>query len=746
MVHGFEAAESAAPVRVYARPLVLRPGDRAPADEVRKRLEGDGYISVGRAPGVGEFRMRDREWWIGRRALRIGALFDRGGVVRVRLDGSGRIRLIEDADGQRLNGLVLRPEQVGVFRAPDGQDREPVRLAELPPHLVDAVLTVEDRRFETHPGLDPRRIVGALVADLRERRVVQGGSTVTQQLARTLFLSPKRSVLRKLREIAIAFALERRFPKDRLLEAYLNHIYLGQNGGDAIHGVGRAAQFFFGKDVSELEVQESAMLAGIIRGPSLYSPHRHPDRARARRDLVLKLMHQRGLLTDAELSAALASRLAIVPPRQPGGDARWFMDYLRGELAEWVPAGFHPTGVTVVATLEPTLQRAAEGVVASQIRRMERMRPRLAKQDHPLQAALVALDPWTGEVVAMVGGRSYGQSQFNRATSAHRQPGSAFKPIVTLAAIERDAWPSFTLASVLDDAPFELETPAGPWAPANYDGRFLGKISLRRALEESRNVPFARLGQQIGAARIVATAQSLGIESPLVPVPSLSLGASEVTLLELTSAYSVFAAEGERAAPHAIRSVLDAGGARIGKAGLVAPRRVISPAEAYLVTSALRGVVEHGTGAGIRRAGYYGPVAAKTGTTNESRDAWFVGYTPRLAVGVWVGFDDGTPLGLTGSQAALPIFAGFLREALGPDGDRDFRVPDGLEWREVSLARNRGYGCGGEEEVFLAGTAPRDACARWGPHWLRSRLRRLESPSSPRMERQRARRSGHRDR
>jgi len=255
-------------------------------------------------------------------------------------------------------------------------------------------------------------------------------------------------------------------------------------------------------------------------------------------------------------------------------------------------------------------------------------------------------------------------------------------------------------------------------------------------------VPFARLGQKIGAERIVETARSLGIESRLVPVPSLSLGASEVTLLELTAAYSVFAAEGERTPPHALRAALDASGARIEEAGLVQSERVITPAEAYLVTSALRGVVENGTGAGVRKAGYYGPVAAKTGTTNGSRDAWFVGYTPGLVVGVWVGFDDGAPLGLTGSQAALPIFADFLREALGPEGDRDFRVPGGLEWRDVSTVEDRGSRCDGEEEVFLAGTAPRDACSRWGPRWLHTRLRQLESRRRIRIESGPPRRSG----
>jgi len=756
VARAFESAEIRAPTRVFARPMVLRAGDRPSIDAVRGQLDRTGYErSSSRSPAIGRYRLSDSEWSIGRRPLRIGAFFDPGGRTTIRLDGTGRIRSITDADGDRLAGVVLDPEEVAAFRGPRGRDRVDVRLEDVPDHLIQAILTTEDRRFRDHAGFDPKRIVGAFLANIREGRLSQGGSTVTQQLARTLFLTTDRTILRKFREAAIAYALERRFSKDRLLTAYLNNIYLGQLGGTAIHGVGRAARFFFDKDVSELELPESAMIAGIIRGPSLYSPHRHPDRARARRDLVLHLMHDEGLLDDEALEASLAADVPIAAPEGADGDARWYFDYLESELsaATTDPGG---AGLTVVSTLEPGLQEAAERVVRDRLAWLERIRPRLAQQAQPLQAALVAIDPWTGEVVAMVGGRSYATSQFNRATEARRQPGSAFKPIVLMSALRRDAPRPYTLASVLDDEPLEVRMPTGPWSPSNWDREFHGPVSLREAIEGSRNVPFARLGLEIGPERIVETARRLGIESPLAPYPSLALGASEVSLLELTGAYAVFAAEGERTAPHAIRSVLDARGEVLDGVGGARTEEALTPSEAYLVTSALRGVVDSGTGTAVREIGYRGPVAAKSGTTNGSRDAWFVGYTPELVVGVWVGFDDGTPVGLTGSQAALPIFTDFLRAALGAGGGADFRIPDGVEWHDVPVSTDRGLACAGHAEVFLAGTAPRSPCDgfdRWrgirgfrgdgldeAEQWLRGRLDELERRT--RVESGRSRRSG----
>ncbi|MBE0595112.1 MAG: transglycosylase domain-containing protein, partial [Gemmatimonadales bacterium] len=527
-----------------------------------------------------------------------------------------------------------------------------------------------------------------------------------------------------------------------------NEVYLGQDGGIAIHGVGSAAQFYFAKDVSQLGVAESALLAAIIRGPSLYSPFRHPEAAQERRALVLRAMRDRGTITEAEYDAAVAAPLRLRERPEPQRSGRYFVDYVASRLRADHGDDAMSRGLTVFTTLDLRLQRAAEDAVARGLGRLERERPALERADSPLQAALVALDARTGEILAMVGGRDYGTSQFNRAVYAHRQPGSAFKPIVALSALARpgengDGEPRFTLASLLADEPLSVETPAGVWQPVNYDRQYRGSLTLREALERSLNVPFARLGLAIGPERIVETARRLGIQSPLHAVPSLALGASEVTPLEMALAYGVLAAGGLRAPLNSTHAVVDADGAvvsRFAEDGV----RMYDAAETYLVTSALRGAVERGTGRGLRTYGYRGAVAAKSGTTNDFRDGWFIGYTPTIAVAVWVGFDDGRSLGLPGSQLALPIFARFLAAAVGPDGEGEFPRPWDVEVVEVNreTGLRAGPGCRGDAEVFLSGTAPQQSCSpywdrfsRWDEHFrlseraaplVRELLRRLE--------------------
>jgi penicillin-binding protein 1B len=597
----------------------------------------------------------------------------------------------------------------------------PVPLSAFPPHLVDAVLSIEDQRFYEHHGLDFTRILGATRANVRAGRVVQGASTITQQLVKNLFLSPRRSPIRKAREAAMALVLEDRHTKDEILAAYLNEVYLGQDGAFAIHGIGRAAQFFFGQDVSQLTLGQSALLAGLIRGPNLYSPFRHPARAQERRDLVLRLMLERGVIAEDRYGEALEAPLRLRPKSTRTRRGRYFVDHVVARLEEEGTTQAIDPGLSVFTTLDLGLQRLAEEAVRDGLARLEREDPELLTggEGNPVEAALVAIDPRTGEILAMVGGRDYGRSQFNRAVHAHRQPGSAFKPVVALAALSQHG--GHTLASTLEDRPLSHETPAGVWTPVNYDGRFRGTVTLRDAIERSLNVPFARLGLDIGPERIIETARNLGLTSRLNPVPSIALGAFEVTPLELTRAFGVLAATGFRADPHATLGVVDAKGEVIRQAQLVG-EWAYDPAETYLVTSALSGAVDRGTGRGLRHHGYNGPVAAKSGTTNDFRDAWFVGYTPELAVGVWVGFDDARSLGLPGSRAALPIFARFMRNAIGEDGSGDFPVPRGVEVSEIDQETGLlgGPGCRGEPEVFLRGTAPEESCS---PYWTPRRFR-----------------------
>jgi len=733
LVARLDPAGSDPPVRLYARPPVLVLGQYLDAPALAGHLSRIGYEEVrGGRVGPGQFARGRREWLVaGREIGRLGSL-GAGLAVRVRLDGAGRVASLEDRDGQRYRVVPLEPEPLTVVAGAGRRDCVPVRLEDLPDHLIGAILTVEDQRFYRHGGLDYLRIGAAALANLRDGRVVQGGSTITQQLARSLFLDSRRTLVRKVREASMALVLEARHSKSQILEAYLNEVYLGHHDGLAVHGVGRAAEVYFGKDASRLDLAESALLAGMIRGPNLYSPVLHPDAARERRGLVLRLMRDADAITEQEWQAAREAPIEDVQLTATGGAAvRYFTDYVLAGLAAGdsaAPASL--AGRSIVTSLDPDLQRAAAAAVARGLEALERDHPELAGGEasagSAIQAALVAVDPRTGDILAMVGGRDYGTSQYNRAVLGRRQPGSSFKPIVTLAALSggtsgRPDGPGFTLATLLSDEPLEVETPSGPWRPANYDGRYHGAVTLREALERSLNIPFARLGLELGPERIVDVARSVGIESPLMPYPSIALGAFEVTPLEMARAYAVLAAEGYRADTRSVLGILDQKGALVLRQESEG-NPVVSRAEAYLVTSALRGAVEHGSGRSLSAFGFSGEVAAKSGTSNDFRDGWFIGYTPAMAVAVWVGFDDGRSLSLSGSRAALPIFAGFMARATGRFGDEGewrspgFEAPPGLQSVNVDPASGLrgGPGCPGRPELFLWGTAPERSCSPYG--------------------------------
>ena len=708
-----DVALQAGTTRFFARPPVLQVGTRVDPSSLRRYLDRLGYRRLDRGRvSRGEYREEDGRWTIGRHAFRVADRLDPGGVVSAELDDDGWVTAMEDGQGGSLSLVVLPPEQLRP-PGPPGEDRAPVHLNDVPQSLINAVLAVEDRHFYQHHGVDLGRVLGAAWANVRAGDVVEGGSTITQQLAKNLFLSPRRSPVRKLRELAMTLVLEMRHTKPEILEAYLNEVYLGQDGAYQLRGMGTGAQFYFGKDVSQLSLPEAALLAGLIRGPNLYSPLRHPESAVNRRNLVLGLMRQQGKIGDGEYRRAAGTPLRVRRALPPSRAGRYFTDFVAAGLTD-------QRELTVFTTLDMDLQLAAEAALRDGIANLESKHPNLVREDNPLQGALVAVDPATGDILALVGGRRYGVTQFNRVTDARRQPGSAFKPVVALAALSSR---EVTLATLLQDEPLSVETPAGLWQPVNYDSAFRGPVSLRRALETSLNVPFARLGLQVGAGRIVQTARQLGFRSPLREVPSLALGSSEVTPLEMAGAFGVLAAQGFRADLHAVEGVLDRDG------NLVAHtehggKQVFPAEETYLVTSALEGAVERGTGRGLRAWGYSGPIAAKSGTTNDYRDAWFVGYTPQLAVAVWVGFDDGQSVGLVGSQAAMPIFARFLNATQARADGRDFEPPADLEIVSVDpmtgLAADES--CGGEPEFFLPGTAPPEADGCWGvptvPGWI----------------------------
>jgi penicillin-binding protein 1B len=706
------------PNRVLARPHRIAPGQDLESTRLLRRVERLGYRRTRSAtPEAGEyFRSGDRIL-IHRREF----AGPKGAVApmrfELRLGWGDRVAEIRDEQGRELREARLDPETLGALADDAPVDRVLVRPSDLPRHLLDALFVVEDRRFREHSGLDPRRLAGALVANLRAGRVREGGSTITQQLVKNVFLSHERSVLRKLHEAWLALRVERAHSKDEILEAYLNTIYLGQRGPVSVVGVEAAARHYFGHSARTLDLAESALLVGMIRGPGFYSPFTHPELARERRNQVLGMMAEQNVISSEEAAAAAKRPLGNVARPPAPARPRWLLAKLERDLASELPdLDLREDRVAVFTGLDAELQIAAESAVHAGVEELEAAFPRLRKGP-ALQAALVAIEPATGAILAYVGGTRWSESQFDHVAQARRQPGSAFKPIVLLAALTHrpNGAPAFTLASLLRDEPLEVATPQGSWRPANYEKQFRGPLTLRRALEDSVNVPFARVGLAIGPEAIADAAQRMGIESSLDPVPSLALGAGEVSPLELARAYATLANGGEQVAIRTAFAVTD------GEGGLLReelPQRVraFEPAEVALVTFALEGAVNRGTGHPLRELGYRGPVAGKTGTSNEARDAWFVGYTPELVAAVWVGFDDGTPLGLTGARAALPIFGRFLIGALGADGGREFEEPPGLERVAIhqQTGLRAGFLCWGEVEWFLPGTAPTESC---GPDW-----------------------------
>jgi penicillin-binding protein 1B len=701
------------PSRVYSGPLLLYPGLDTRQLGLEPRLARLNYHPArGRELAPGEYRSLGEALEIERRPFRWAHREDPGGRLRLSLDPSGVLRELRDGSGARLDTAELEPELIAVFTGPEGEDRELVTADGVAPMLVQAILAIEDQRFWQHRGIDPRRVAGALWANLRAGRLVQGGSTLTQQLVKNFFLTSERTLRRKLEEAAMALILERNHAKREILDAYLNEVYMGQRGGIALHGMGEAALHFFGKPASALTLPEAALLAGIIQGPSLLSPRKHPVRALERRNLVLQVMREVGAIDEAECEVAQASELGVVESPPVANPAPYFVEHVRQELAAaYGDELLQGEGLSIFTTLDPELQRAANAAVERQLLALEQAQRTLLRPGIRLQAAVLALAPRTGEILAMVGGRDFRESQFNRATQARRQPGSVFKPIVALAAFTHAGRPRYTPATRLEDSPLTVELPGKDWTPVNYDGQYRGEVSLREAFELSLNVPVARLGMAIGARQIVDTAVRMGIRSPLEPLPSLALGSFELSLLEATSAYAVLAAEGLVPVPRAYTEVLHPDG-RVLELREREFERAFDAGTTYLVTSLLVGTVDRGTARGLRERGFEGDVAGKTGTSSETRDAWFIGYTPDVVIGVWVGFDDGESLALSGASAALPIFADVLEAARGKRAGAAFARPPGVI--DVEIDPQTGLlasaSCPGSPEVFLAGTAPQGDC------------------------------------
>ena len=674
-----------APSILYGRPAVLRPGDLVGNLGLPERL---GRLSYRKVPGEPE---KPGTWSEGVGRIRIHTRGFRAGeatrlAVRAEIGVSGRrISSLETSSGVPLDELVLEPEEIARILGPKMESRRPVPLAAVPKHLRDAVLAAEDSRFHTHIGIDLIGIVRALGANLRRMRIVQGGSTITQQLAKNFFLSPKRSLWRKIREAELAVLIEIRFTKEEILEAYLNKIYFGQEGPRGIYGVEDAANFYFSRNVGDLALEESAFLAGIIRSPHRYSPLRAPDAARERRNWVLSRMAALGMIPEKEERRASRTPIRTNPRRVPVNIAGYYVDYIERLSEETLgPERLSRTGYRFYTSLDPVQQSAAEKAVAQGLAELEGRKVPAGKKEEPLQAALVAVDPATGELTALVGGRGYGETQFNRAVDARRQPGSAFKPFVLLAAMDQAVRGkgTMTLASRISAEPVSVEVPDGRWTPANFEGKEHGEISVRRMIEESVNTAAVRLALDVGLPGVIAAARDAGVTGVATPVPSLALGSFEVTPLELAYAYATFASGGTRFRPFPLHTVTDSDGDLL-HSEKPAKEQAVDPRAAYLVTYALEGVLDRGTGNAARLAGIEFPAAGKTGTTDDYRDSWFAGYTPDLVCVVWVGRDSGGTTGLTGAAGALRIWTKFMKSVYAAGGRTAFAVPPGITIAQI---------------------------------------------------------------
>jgi len=584
------------------------------------------------------------------------------------------------------------------------EKRDPVDLEQVPEALIAALITTEDRSFYTHSGIDLKGVLRAIIRDIQARAFVEGASTITQQLAKTLFLTPRKSLVRKIKEALLAFQLERRYTKNEILEFYLNQIYFGSGA----YGVESAAQIFFGKTVKNLTLAECAMIAALPKAPSRFSPLIDPQLARKRRDIVLKQMRHARIISEDEYQQALAEPISSDRQKVTSLKAPYFVDYVKSVIEDSVGSTMlYKGGLTVFTTLSFTLQQAAESAVLRGLATLEiRMRKNGIKLPYP-QAALIAMDNQTGHILAMVGGRDYYTSQYNRATSAQRQPGSAFKPIVYALAIEQ----GFSQNKLLLDAPvaFKGGLAGRDWRPENFSKTYQGEITLRKALAFSKNIPAVRLTEVLGPSAAVRFAHTMGITTPLQANLSLPLGTSEVTLIDLTAAYAVFPNNGKWIKPFGVSEIQDRKG-RILWRPQPNKKQVISRTSAALMTDMLEGVVKEGTGRKARVLRH--PVAGKTGTTDSYIDALFIGFAPSLATGVWVGRDMQMTLGNleTGARAALPIWIEFMRTALAQRPYRYFDIPDDVVkvWMAPNTGRRTAANApGAVEALFIKGTEPK---------------------------------------
>lgn len=644
------------PTVVYARILNLAPGDDISLKEVRNELDVLNYRKVAQPHYPGEYSSSSTKIEMIRRPFEFsdGPEPDRHVMLYFNDSGLQRIQSLEQSGD--LGYLRIEPKMLGMLEKNQDEQRLFLRRDQFPEVMVDALLATEDRNFYRHDGVSPVAIARALVANIKAGRTVQGGSTLTQQLAKNIFLTSDRTIWRKLREAYMALIIDYRYSKDRILEGYLNEVYLGQSRGEAIHGFGLASRLYFGQPIEELRIDQLALLVGMVKGPSYYNPVRYPERAKERRDLVLKLMMQQDILTPAQYESAANRPLDIqdnprIASRQPA-----YFEQLKAELNDKVGDAFQSeVGLRVFTSLDPVSQNELEQAIARKI-------PDLAKvAGDDLEAAAIAVDRSSGEIRAMVGGKRAGYDGFNRALNASRQIGSLAKPAVYLTALEQPN--KYNLATTLHDKPLTLKDNHGNlWTPRNYDREYRGDVPLYLGLAKSLNVPTVALGMQLGISNVVETFTKLGVDQQEIrPVPSMFLGSFTLTPIQVAQMYQTLTNSGKKASLSALRSVIDLDG-KVLFESIPRVKQAVDQQAAWLTTYAMKRGVLEGTGRYLQNQFSWAALAGKTGTSNDTRDSWFVGVDGREVTTIWVGRDDNKPTQLTGSSGALRIYAEYLKQ------------------------------------------------------------------------------------
>ncbi|HXT70795.1 MAG TPA: PBP1A family penicillin-binding protein [Vicinamibacterales bacterium] len=704
MIDARFGGEQRAIPRIFGRPFEIRQGRALEPAQLVQRLNDVGYAERPKAAQPGEFTLSPGVITVVTRAA--DQVPSQTVKVAFTTGATPIVRRMTDAAGKAVDQVTLEAPLLTAL-AP-GQKRRFVPFALIPEHVKHAVLAIEDQRFYSHPGVDPIRMVGALITNMRgNKKYLEGASTITQQIIKNTFLTPAQTPKRKLQEQFMALVLDSRFTKDQILELYLNEVVLGQRGPFAIHGVGEASRIFFGKDVGNVSLAEAATIAGLIQQPSALNPFRNPESSKTRRNLVLTEMAKAGFISVEEAKTAAGLPLKV-ERRALEDEAPYFVDYVSNIVEEKLGGLLTKSGASdVYTTLDLHLQRMAQEAVAEGLKVIDKQLPK--RKQGQAQVALVAIDPRTGEVLALVGGRGYNETQYNRAVTTRRQPGSIFKPFVYLAAFEKtadDGTHDLTPATVMVDEPTIFKDGDKDYAPANYKDEYGGPMTLRRALSLSRNIVTIKVAEATGYGRVADLWKKVGVGTPALGVPSIALGVFEASPVEMATAYTIFPNGGELRELRPITKVVTAG--KTASVPVTPPRRITRPETTFLVTNMMRSVINEGTAAAVRSS-FSLDAAGKTGTTNDQRDAWFAGFTPELLTIVWVGFDNNQPLGLSGAQAALPVWTMFTKRALAGRPNTAFEAPAGVSFVEIDKDT------GGRAtaacprtmvEAFLPGTEP----------------------------------------